>query len=79
VRHLRNPWTTGGHSAGLNNTVSANNDVCEQFATAGFLPILGGGGIVLAGAPHNTNSSHVVTDNRGDTLFSGDTSSWRRR
>jgi hypothetical protein len=60
-----------GQTAVLNNTVSANNDVCEQFAQAGFLPILGGGGIVLAGSQHNAVLHNVVTDNRGDTLFSG--------
>ena len=37
----------------------------------GFLPDLGGGGIVLAGSQHDTISHNVVTDNRGNTLFSG--------
>jgi parallel beta helix pectate lyase-like protein len=60
-----------GQTAVLSNTVSANNEVCEQFAQAGFLPILGGGGIVLAGSQHNAVLHNVVTDNRGDTLFSG--------
>ena len=59
-----------GQTAVLNNVVSANNDVCEQFSP-GFLPILGGGGIVLAGSRHNAVLHNVVTDNRGDTLFSG--------
>ena len=60
-----------GQTAVLNNVVSANNDVCKQFADAGFLPVLGGGGIVLAGSQHNVILQNVVTDNRGDTLFSG--------
>jgi hypothetical protein len=60
-----------GQTAVLNNIVSANNDVCEQFANAGFLPILGGGGIVLAGSQHNVILQNVVTGHRGDTLFSG--------
>ena len=51
------------------NTVSANNNVCPEFE--GFLPDLGGGGIVLAGSQHDTISHNVVTDNRGNTLFSG--------
>ena len=58
-----------GHTAVLNNTVSTNNDVCTQFA--GFLPVLGGGGIVLAGSQHNAILQNVVRDNRGNTLFSG--------
>jgi hypothetical protein len=60
-----------GHTAVLNNTVSANNDVCTQFADAEFLPVLGGGGIVLAGSQHNAVLHNIVRDNRGDTLFSG--------
>lgn len=60
-----------GQSAVLNNEVTANNEVCQQFANAGFLPVLGGGGIVLAGSQHNAVLHNVVTDNRGDTLFSG--------
>ena len=60
-----------GHNAVLNNTVTANNDVCTQFADVGFLPILGGGGIVLAGSQQNAVLHNVVRDNRGDTLFSG--------
>ena len=60
-----------GETAVLKNTVVANNEVCEQFDAAGFLPILGGGGIVLAGSQHNVVLQNVVTDNRGDTLFSG--------
>jgi hypothetical protein len=51
------------------NTVSANNSVCPEFE--GFLPDLGGGGIVLAGSQRDTISYNVVTDNRGNTLFSG--------
>jgi Multicopper oxidase/Right handed beta helix region len=51
------------------NTVSANNSVCPEFE--GFLPDLGGGGIVLAGSQHDTISHNLVTDNRGNTLFSG--------
>jgi parallel beta-helix repeat protein len=60
-----------GQSAVLNNSVVSNNQVCEQFANAGFLPVLGGGGIVLAGSQHNAVLHNVVTENRGDTLFSG--------
>ena len=60
-----------GQTAVLNNTVYANNEVCTQFAAAGFLPVLGGGGIVLAGSQHNAIFQNVVRDNRGDTLFSG--------
>ena len=55
----------------LNNTVTANNSVCTQFAAGGFLPVLGGGGIVLAGSQQNAVLHNVVRDNRGDTLFSG--------
>lgn len=60
-----------GQTAVLNNTVSANNEVCEQFNEAGFLPILGGGGIVLAGSQHNAVLHNEVTNNRGTTIFSG--------
>ena len=60
-----------GDIAELNNTVVANNDVCTQFAAEEFLPILGGGGIVLAGSKHNVLVQNLVRDNRGDTLFSG--------
>jgi len=60
-----------GDNAVFNNSVVANNDVCTDFADAGFLPILGGGGIVLAGSQHNVVIQNVVRDNRGDTLFSG--------
>jgi Right handed beta helix region len=60
-----------GQTAVLNNTVVANNDVCTQFAAAGFLPVLGGGGIVLAGSQRNAVFQNEVRDNRGDTLFSG--------
>jgi hypothetical protein len=60
-----------GQTAVLNNTVTANNEVCTQFADVGFLPVLGGGGIVLAGSQHNAIFQNVVRDNRGDTLFSG--------
>jgi hypothetical protein len=35
------------------------------------IPILGGGGIVLAGSQHNLIFQNVVRDNRGSTLFSG--------
>ena len=59
-----------GQTAVLNNAVWANNEVCEQFSP-GFLPILGGGGIVLAGSQHNAILHNVVTENRGNTLFSG--------
>ena len=55
----------------LNNDVATNNNVCTQFAAAGFLPVLGGGGIVLAGSQHNAVVQNVVTDNSGNTLFSG--------
>lgn len=60
-----------GDIAVLNNTVVANNAVCTQFAAAGFLPVLGGGGIVLAGSQHNLLFQNVVKNNRGTTLFSG--------
>ena len=60
-----------GDVAVLNNTVIANNAVCTQFAAAGFLPVLGGGGIVLAGSQHNLVFQNVVKNNRGTTLFSG--------
>ena len=33
-----------GQSAVLNNEVTANNEVCQQFANAGFLPVLGAAG-----------------------------------
>jgi hypothetical protein len=59
-----------GQTAVLNNAVAANSRVCPQFSPH-FLPILGGGGIVLAGSQHNVVLRNVVTDNRGDTLFSG--------
>jgi Right handed beta helix region len=52
-----------------NNTVSANNNLCPAFE--GFLPDLGGGGIVLAGSQHDLIFQNVVTDNQGSTLFSG--------
>ena len=61
-----------GEIAVLNNTVNANDDVCTQFAEAEFLPVLGGGGIVLAGSQHNTIFNNVVRHNQGDTLFSGE-------
>ena len=60
-----------GDIAVVNNDVSANNDVCTQFAAAGFLPVLGGGGIVLAGSQHNVLVQNVVRNNTGTTLFSG--------
>jgi hypothetical protein len=60
-----------GETVVVNNTVRANNDVCTQFEAAGFLPVLGGGGIVLAGSQHNAIFQNEVTGNRGDTLFSG--------
>ena len=60
-----------GQTVVLNNTVLDNSDVCPQFAAAGFLPLLGGGGIVLAGSQHNAIWQNVVEGNRGDTLFSG--------
>jgi Right handed beta helix region len=58
-----------GHITVANNTVSANNSLCPEFE--GFLPDLGGGGIVLAGSQHDVIFHNVVTDNRGNTLFSG--------
>jgi Periplasmic copper-binding protein (NosD) len=60
-----------GHIAVLDNRVIGNNDVCTQFAEVGFLPILGGGGIVLAGSQSNAIFNNVVRGNQGDTLFSG--------
>jgi len=51
------------------NRVSANNNFCPVFE--GFLPDLGGGGIVLAGSQHDIIFHNVVSDNRGKTLFSG--------
>ena len=60
-----------GDIAVLNNTVRANNDVCTQFAEVGFLPVLGGGGIVLAGSQHNAIFQNVVRDNQGNTQLSG--------
>ena len=62
-----------GHIAVLNNTVVGNNEVCTQFFEGGFLPVLGGGGIVLAGSQHNVVFQNVVKDNRSDTetIFSG--------
>jgi len=60
-----------GHTAVLNNTVVANNVVCPQFGYPGFLPALGGGGIVLTGSQHNAIFQNVVRDNQGTTLFSG--------
>lgn len=51
------------------NRVSANNNFCPVFE--GFLPDLGGGGIVLAGSQHDIILHNVVTNNRGNTLFSG--------
>jgi Periplasmic copper-binding protein (NosD) len=58
-----------GHITVQHNRVSANNNVCPNFE--GFLPDLGGGGIVLAGSQHDIIFQNVVTDNRGNTLFSG--------
>ena len=62
-----------GHIAVLNNTVVGNNEVCMQFFEGGFLPVLGGGGIVLAGSQHNVVFQNVVKDNHADTetIFSG--------
>ncbi|HEY7498202.1 MAG TPA: right-handed parallel beta-helix repeat-containing protein [Vicinamibacterales bacterium] len=60
-----------GEIAVFNNNVVANNRVCTQFAEVGFLPVLGGGGVVLAGSQHNAIFQNEVKDNRGDTLFSG--------
>jgi hypothetical protein len=58
-----------GHITVQHNKVSANNNVCPEFE--GFLPDLGGGGIVLAGSQHDIIFHNVVTHNRGNTLFSG--------
>ena len=58
-----------GYITVQHNRVSANNNVCPNFE--GFLPDLGGGGIVLAGSQHDIIFQNVVTDNRGNTLFSG--------
>ena len=44
--------------------------MCPQFSPH-FLPILGGGGIVLGGVQHNVVLQNVVTNNQDDTLFSG--------
>jgi hypothetical protein len=60
-----------GHTAVMNNTVVANNEVCEQFGPPGYLPPLGGGGIVLTGSQDNAIFQNVVRDNQGTTLFSG--------
>jgi hypothetical protein len=64
-----------GETAVINNTVVANNDVCTQFAAVDppFLPILGGGGIVLAGSERNSVLFNDVRDNRSSTatMFSG--------
>ena len=62
-----------GHIAVLNNTVVGNNEVCTQFDAGGFLPVLGGGGIVLAGSQNNVVFQNVVKDNQADTetIFSG--------
>jgi nitrous oxidase accessory protein NosD len=65
-----------GQTTVLNNTVFGNNDLCPQFDAAGFLPLLGGGGIVLAGSQQNAIvqndvRDNRVRDNRGNTLFSG--------
>ena len=51
------------------NRVTANNNFCPVFD--GFLPDLAGGGIVLAGSQHDIIFHNVVSDNRGNTLFSG--------
>jgi hypothetical protein len=58
-----------GHITVQYNKVSANNNVCPNFE--GFLPDLGGGGIVLAGSHHDIIFQNVVEQNRGNTLFSG--------
>ena len=65
-----------GETAVLNNRVVANKNVCTQFDQAGFLPVLGGGGIVLAGSQHNAIFQNVVRDNavrddQGDPIFTG--------
>ena len=67
-----------GQTAVLNNTVYANNEVCTQFNDAQFLPILGGGGIVLAGSQQNLILQNVVRDNRGARCFRA-ASSWSPR
>jgi hypothetical protein len=64
-----------GQTAVLNNRVVGNNKVCTQFAP-GFLPVLGGGGIVLAGSKHNAILQNVVRDNvaedaQDDPIFTG--------
>ena len=51
------------------NRARANNSFCPAFE--GFLPDLSGGGIVLAGSQHDFIFDNVVSDNRGNTLFSG--------
>ena len=58
-----------GHITVQHNTVIANNKFCPNFE--GFLPDLGGGGIVLAGSQHDIIFQNVVKQNRGSTLFSG--------
>ena len=58
-----------GQTAVFNNRVFANTEVCTQFADAEFLPILGGGGIVLAGSKHNAIFQNVVRDNGVDTGY----------
>jgi len=58
-----------GHITVTHNKVRANNNFCPNFD--GFLPDLGGGGIVLAGSQHDIIFQNVVTDNRAKTLFSG--------
>jgi nitrous oxidase accessory protein NosD len=60
-----------GDNAVVNNTVNVNNDVCTQFEEAEFLPLLGGGGVVLAGSQHNTVLYNRVRGNQGNTIFSG--------
>jgi len=60
------PWTDLGISSRY--AVSGNNRLCPAFE--GFLPDLGGGGIVLAGSQHNTMFHNVLTDYRGSTGFS---------
>ena len=58
-----------GHITVQHNRVSANNNLCPNFE--GFLPDLGGGGIVLAGSQRDIIFDNTVIDNRGNTLFSG--------
>jgi parallel beta-helix repeat protein len=58
-----------GNIAVLNNSVSGNNKLCPAFE--GFLPDLGGGGIVLSGSQHNAVFNNTVTGNHGTTGFSG--------